>query len=103
MIASVTLRTEPSFVLAAEERPEPLDEVLEALDENCAGNDHFEFYWFPYGPKALTKRNNRLPAGTEPEPLSQGAAVRRVRADGEPRVRRASAGSAGGCRGWCGR
>ena len=71
VIASVTLRTEPSFVLAAEERPEPLDEVLEALDENCADNDHFEFYWFPYGPKALTKRNNRLPAGTAPEPLSR--------------------------------
>jgi FAD-linked oxidoreductase len=71
VISAVTLRTEPSFVLAAEERPEPLDEVLEALDENCASNDHFEFYWFPYGPKALTKRNNRLPAGTAPEPLSR--------------------------------
>ncbi|HEV7647602.1 MAG TPA: D-arabinono-1,4-lactone oxidase [Actinophytocola sp.] len=71
VISAVTLRTEPSFVLAAEERPEPLDEVLEALEENCTGNDHFEFYWFPYGPKALTKRNNRLPAGTEPEPLSK--------------------------------
>jgi FAD-linked oxidoreductase len=71
VISTVTLRTEPSFVLAAEERPEPLDEVLDGLEENCAGNDHFEFYWFPYGPKALTKRNNRLPAGTEPEPLSR--------------------------------
>jgi L-gulono-1,4-lactone dehydrogenase len=71
VISSVTLQTEPSFVLAADERPEPLDEVLEALDENCADNDHFEFYWFPYGPKALTKRNNRLPAGTEPAPLSK--------------------------------
>jgi L-gulono-1,4-lactone dehydrogenase len=70
VVANVTLRTEQSFVLAAEERPEPLDAVLEALDENCAGNDHFEFYWFPYGPNALTKRNNRLPAGTPPEPLS---------------------------------
>ena len=69
VISAVTLRTEPSYVLAAEERPEPLDEVLEALDENCANNDHFEFYWFPYGPKALTKRNNRLPAGTTPRPL----------------------------------
>jgi L-gulono-1,4-lactone dehydrogenase len=71
VISTVTLRTEPSFVLAAQERPEPLDEVLDGLEENCAGNDHFEFYWFPYGPKALTKRNNRLPAGTEPEPLSR--------------------------------
>ncbi len=27
--------------------------------------DHFEFYWFPYGRKALVKRNNRLsPSGS---------------------------------------
>jgi L-gulono-1,4-lactone dehydrogenase len=71
VIAAVTLRTEPSFVLAAEERPEPLEQVVEALAENCAGNDHFEFYWFPYGPKALTKRNNRLPEGTTPAPMSK--------------------------------
>jgi L-gulono-1,4-lactone dehydrogenase len=70
VISTVTLRTEPSFVLHAEERPEPLDEVLASLDANCADNDHFEFYWFPYGRNALTKRNNRLPAGSVPEPLS---------------------------------
>jgi len=71
VISAVILRTEPSFVLAAAEKPEPLDAVLAALEENCAANDHFEFYWFPYGPNALTKRNNRLPAGTEPAPLSR--------------------------------
>ncbi|MPZ81392.1 MAG: FAD-binding protein [Actinophytocola sp.] len=71
VISTVTLRTEPSFVLAAQERPEPLEEVLAALDENCATHDHFEFYWFPYGPQVLTKRNNRLPAGTPAQPLSR--------------------------------
>jgi L-gulono-1,4-lactone dehydrogenase len=70
VISTVTLKTEPAFVLFAEERPEPLEGVLAQLGENCAQNDHFEFYWFPYGDKALTKRNNRLPAGTEPRPLS---------------------------------
>ncbi|GAA3023679.1 D-arabinono-1,4-lactone oxidase [Actinokineospora globicatena] len=70
VITMVTLRTEPAFVLAAAEQPEPLDQVLERLDENCADNDHFEFYWFPYGRKALTKRNNRLPVGARPRPLS---------------------------------
>jgi L-gulono-1,4-lactone dehydrogenase len=70
VISTVTLRTEPAFVLSADERPEPLEQVIEALDHNCATNDHFEFYWFPYGGKALTKRNNRLPAGTEAAPLS---------------------------------
>jgi L-gulono-1,4-lactone dehydrogenase len=69
VISTVTLQTEPAFVLAADERPEPLEEVLDALDHNCAANDHFEFYWFPYGDKALSKRNNRLPEGTAPMPL----------------------------------
>ena len=63
---------------------------------NCAANDHFEFYWFPYGRNALTKRNNRLPAGTAPAPLSPGAAVRRVPADGEHGVRRGVPGGPGG-------
>jgi L-gulono-1,4-lactone dehydrogenase len=71
VLSTVTLRTEPSFVLSAAERPEPLDDVLANLDANCAENDHFEFYWFPYGRNALTKRNNRLPAGAEPTPLSR--------------------------------
>jgi FAD/FMN-containing dehydrogenase len=70
VISTVTLKTERSFVLSAEERPEPLEEVLDALDHNCAENDHFEFYWFPYGDKALTKRNNRLPPGAQRRPLS---------------------------------
>ena len=37
----------------------PLEEVLERFDEFAADNDHFEFYWFPYGSNALVKRNNR--------------------------------------------
>jgi FAD/FMN-containing dehydrogenase len=37
-----------------------VDEVLEQFDELAAANDHFEFYWFPYGRQALVKRNNRL-------------------------------------------
>lgn len=69
VVTAVTLRTEPAFVLSAVERPEPLDDVLAGLDEHCAANDHFEFYWFPYGTKALTKRNNRLPQGSAPRPL----------------------------------
>jgi len=71
VLSTVTLRVEPAYVLAAQERPEPLADVLAELEANCAANDHFEFYWFPYGHKALTKRNNRLPAGSEPRPLSR--------------------------------
>ncbi|CRK60753.1 probable L-gulonolactone oxidase [Alloactinosynnema sp. L-07] len=71
VITTVSLRTVPSFVLAAEEKPEPLDDVLASMDERCSANDHFEFYWFPYGHNALTKTNNRLPDGATPAPLSR--------------------------------
>ena len=70
IILTVTLRCVPSFVLAAQEGPEPIEAVLDGLDEHTAANDHFEFYWFPYGKNALVKRNNRQPAGTRPAPLS---------------------------------
>jgi FAD/FMN-containing dehydrogenase len=62
VITSVTLQCVPAFTLAADERPVPVDEVIEQFDTLAAANDHFEFYWFPYGRKALVKRNNRLSA-----------------------------------------
>jgi FAD-linked oxidoreductase len=70
VISTVTLRCVPSFTLLADERPMPVDEVLEQFDELAAANDHFEFYWFPYGRKALVKRNNRL-AGRDQAPGSR--------------------------------
>jgi len=73
VITSVTLRCVPSFTLAADERPVPVDEVLEQFDSLAAANDHFEFYWFPYGRQALVKRNNRLPSGDR-APLASGGA-----------------------------
>jgi L-gulono-1,4-lactone dehydrogenase len=75
VITTVTLRCVPSFALAADERPVPVDEVIEQFDSLAAANDHFEFYWFPYGPNALVKRNNRLappgaPASARPVPAA---------------------------------
>src|SRR4051794_21020644 len=58
VISSVTLRCEPAFCLVADERPEPLEAVVEQMDDLVNGHDHMEFYWFPYGRKALVKRNN---------------------------------------------
>ena len=63
VITAVTLRCEPSFTLAADERPMPVELVIEEFDSLVASNDHFEFYWFPYGRQALVKRNNRLAPG----------------------------------------
>jgi L-gulono-1,4-lactone dehydrogenase len=63
VVTTVTLQCGPAFSLAADERPVPLAEVLESFDSLAAENDHFEFYWFPYGRKALVKRNNRITDG----------------------------------------
>jgi FAD-linked oxidoreductase len=70
VLSTVTLRCEPAFVLAADERPEPIDELLDRFGDLVDEHDHVEFHWFPYGRRALVKRNNRLPAGTDPRPLS---------------------------------
>jgi len=69
VIASVTLSCVPAFTLAADERPMPVDEVMGRFDEFAADNDHFEFYWFPYGGNALVKRNNRIAAGDGAKPV----------------------------------
>ena len=71
VIATVTLQCEPAFALAAAEAPAALDDVLAALDENVATNDHFEFYWFPHTRRTLTKRNNRVLPGTALKPLGR--------------------------------
>ena len=62
VVTAVTLRCVPSFTLAADERPMPVEQVIEEFDTLAAANDHFEFYWFPYGRQALVKRNNRVAA-----------------------------------------
>ncbi|HEY9293925.1 MAG TPA: D-arabinono-1,4-lactone oxidase [Microlunatus sp.] len=69
VITAVTLQCGPAFVLAADERPEPLDQVLDAFEQRCDSADHFEFYWFPHTRTALTKTNTRLPSGVEKSSL----------------------------------
>jgi L-gulono-1,4-lactone dehydrogenase len=69
VVSTVTLRCVPAFTLLADERPMPVEGVLEQFDALAEANDHFEFYWFPYGSNALVKRNNRVPGvsgGTGP-------------------------------------
>jgi len=68
VVSTVTLRCVPAFMLAAEEGPELVDDVIERFDSMAAENDHFEFYWFPYGRYALVKRNNRLSPGRTAAP-----------------------------------
>src|ERR1700744_6420237 len=69
VLSTVTLQCVPAFTLAADERPMALDEVLARFGEFAAGNDHFEFYWFPYGKNALVKRNNRVNGADAPDAM----------------------------------
>ncbi|MGA9715382.1 MAG: D-arabinono-1,4-lactone oxidase [Aeromicrobium sp.] len=71
IITEVTLQCVPAFLLHAREEPMALPEVLSRIDEMVEDNDHFEFYWFPHTEKTLTKRNNRVPAGTERDPVGR--------------------------------
>ncbi|MGA9100886.1 D-arabinono-1,4-lactone oxidase, partial [Aeromicrobium sp.] len=71
IITEVTLQCVPAFLLHAREEPMALPEVIERLPELVEENDHFEFYWFPHTEKALTKRNNRVPEGTERRPVGR--------------------------------
>jgi L-gulono-1,4-lactone dehydrogenase len=75
VISTVTLQCVPAFALAAHEAPMHVDQVLARFDELASGNDHFEFYWFPYGSNALLKQNNRT-AGAGQGPLPGGAGGR---------------------------
>jgi L-gulonolactone oxidase len=68
VLTEVTLDCVDAFVLRAEESPAPLGPVLAALDDEIAGNDHFEFYWFPYTERVQVKRNNRVPVDDRPLP-----------------------------------
>ena len=71
IVTELTLQCVPAFLLHAREEPMALPEVLERLPELVEDNDHFEFYWFPHTEKALVKRNNRVPDGTERAPVGR--------------------------------
>ncbi|HSK60132.1 MAG TPA: D-arabinono-1,4-lactone oxidase [Actinomycetospora sp.] len=70
VVTHVTLQCVPAFVLRAVERPEPLDDVVAGVDRAPEEADHYEFYWFPYGARALVKRNDRVAPDSAPPPLS---------------------------------
>ena len=59
VVAEVTLRCVPAFVLEGLDRPAPLLQTLERFEELALGNEHFEFFVFPHAETALTRTNNR--------------------------------------------
>jgi FAD-linked oxidoreductase len=69
VLVDLTVQAVPSFVLAADEHPEPLDDVLDNWAARSTQADHVEFYWFPHTQLALTRNNTRLPADAPRQPV----------------------------------
>ncbi len=65
IVSAVTLQCVPLYTLHRHDRPLALDDVLSRLDELVDGNDHFEFFVFPYTRTALTRSMRR----SQEEPL----------------------------------
>jgi len=65
-IATVTLQAVPAFVLHRTDEVLPIDDVLGTFDQQADGNDHFEFFVFPYATTALTIRRNHTNAPPQP-------------------------------------
>jgi FAD-linked oxidoreductase len=66
LLSEVTIQAVPAFNLHALEVPMHIDEVLADLDGFIDGHDHFEFFWFPNTPWAITKRNRRTDDAPQP-------------------------------------
>ena len=71
VLTEITLQCTPTFLLAADEHPEPLEAVLGDFDRRMAATDHVEFYWFPHTDVALVKSNTRLPADSPAAPVGR--------------------------------
>ncbi|OBK31542.1 oxidoreductase [Mycobacterium asiaticum] len=66
VVSQLTLKVVPLFTLHREDELRPLSKTLERLDADVDGNDHFEFFVFPYGETALTRTTRR--SNEEPRP-----------------------------------
>jgi L-gulono-1,4-lactone dehydrogenase len=64
--SQVTLACVPLYTLRRHDRPLPLADVLDRLDEHVDGNDHFEFFLWPYTRTAMTRSTARSDAAPRP-------------------------------------
>ena len=86
VISAVTIQCVPLYTLHRHDEPAPLAETLDRLDEHVDGNDHFEFFVFPYTDTALTRTHPAqprravtaaglaasTPGGSDREPAARG-------------------------------
>jgi FAD-linked oxidoreductase len=57
--STVTVQAVPLYTLHRHDKPRPLEETLDRLDEHVDSNDHFEFFLFPYTRTASTRTTQR--------------------------------------------
>ena len=62
IVTAVTLRCVPAFRLRGVDASQPLEAVLDGLEQRVDAHDHFEFWTFPHSPLALTRTNDRTTA-----------------------------------------
>ncbi|MET0601152.1 MAG: D-arabinono-1,4-lactone oxidase [Baekduia sp.] len=65
--SQVTIECLPLYTLQRHDQPLPLADVLDHLDEHVDGNDHFEFFLWPYTRTALTRSTVRSDAAPKPQ------------------------------------
>lgn len=66
--SQVTLECVPLYTLERHDKPEPLRDTLDRLDEIVDGSDHFEFFLWPYTRTAMTRTTRRSDAAPRPTP-----------------------------------
>jgi L-gulonolactone oxidase len=71
VISAMTIQCLPLYTLHRRDEPAPLADTLARLDELIDGNDHFEFFVFPYTATALTRRTRRGHDEPSPPPAWQ--------------------------------
>ncbi|QLL05105.1 D-arabinono-1,4-lactone oxidase [Mycobacterium vicinigordonae] len=68
VISQVTIKVVPLFTLHRRDELIPLNTTMHHLDEYVDGNDHFEFFVFPYGDTALARSTRRSHEEPRPQP-----------------------------------
>ncbi|MEU6254375.1 D-arabinono-1,4-lactone oxidase [Streptomyces sp. NPDC047043] len=71
IVTEVTVECVPAYTLRRVDRPRPLDDVLAGLDQLVDGNDHFEFFIWPYTRVAMTRTSTRTSDAPKPTPRWQ--------------------------------
>ena len=68
IVSQVTIECASLYTLRRHDKPLALDETLDRLDEHVDGNDHFEFFLWPYTRTAMTRTSTRCDDAPEPTP-----------------------------------